>query len=206
MEKKAGRPTKMTAELIDAFRKLVDEPIFYTDKELLKLVNEKLCDKNKIPKRTFMSYKLGNRAMNNDMYNELIKILLKNEIKKNTYLINKIGWKSLAHKFDKKIIEKGEGYIYLIKVNDYDYYKIGISKNTPYNRLSGLQSGCPFELSIIDVYVVNNYRKMENILHNKYKKYHTLGEWFKFDNDMINKVKNDLKLLSENMVVQTQLF
>lgn len=80
------------------------------------------------------------------------------------------------------------GYVYLIKCIGFDYYKIGISKNDPNNRLSCLQSGCPFELAFEHVSYTPSYRELEVQLHAKYKDKRVRGEWFLFEHNELDEV------------------
>lgn len=82
--------------------------------------------------------------------------------------------------------------IYLIKAQDINLYKIGISKNAK-NRLKQLQTGCPYLLEIIDVYYPTKFPyKVEKVMHRSmsiYKKDENetslIGEWFDLKNDDI---------------------
>ena len=83
--------------------------------------------------------------------------------------------------------------IYLIKANDINLYKIGISKNA-INRLRQLQTGCPYQLELISVYEPKNFsNKIEKIMHRSmsiYKKdedsISLMGEWFDLQQKEIN--------------------
>lgn len=68
-------------------------------------------------------------------------------------------------------------FIYLIKCEDSDNYKIGFSSN-PEKRLKELQVGHPFKLNIISTYDSIYYNEIENSLHNKYGYTKKTGEWF----------------------------
>jgi len=83
--------------------------------------------------------------------------------------------------------------IYIIKNVNTNYYKIGITSDIDRRfRQLQLQSGC--KLKIIDWYLLDvdnnmNAKQIENKLHNKYKEYNIIGEWFDIDNiidDVLN--------------------
>lgn len=71
--------------------------------------------------------------------------------------------------------------IYFIGNLQYGFVKIGYSKN-PSKRLSGIQTGCPFSLSILKTEQGN--LDHEKMYHKKFKKLNTNGEWFKIDGDL----------------------
>src|SRR3954462_1436103 len=60
--KSAGRPTKLTQEFIVAASKVIndgDNALFFTDEDLLFLINEQLSADARISKTTFESWKRG---------------------------------------------------------------------------------------------------------------------------------------------------
>lgn len=71
------------------------------------------------------------------------------------------------------------GYVYLVRMGDTHYYKIGIAKTDPQNRLSGLQVSTPIELSLVAAYLVNRYMTLEQELHQALAYCHVRGEWFR---------------------------
>ena len=81
-------------------------------------------------------------------------------------------------------------------------YKIGTTKSTP-NRIRGLQTGNPLQLSLIKYYKSELYQKIETILHRrlKHKKYipedfeNLKGEWFNLEiEDVLNFIDNCKKI------------
>jgi hypothetical protein len=83
-----------------------------------------------------------------------------------------------------------EGYVYLIIEGDQygeEKYKIGITKNSPDNRLKKLRTGNSNELDVLKVYRSRNYKKIERILHRKYSSQKTLSknEFFYLTNDQV---------------------
>lgn len=93
-------------------------------------------------------------------------------------------------------------YVYLIKISNQDYYKIGFTKKNPSKRLKELQTGSPFKLELISSFKSSGARVLENILHKKFQdKSQTLthgvkGEWFHFE-DGYDDFLNDCKRLDE---------
>jgi len=83
--------------------------------------------------------------------------------------------------------------IYLIKAQDINLYKIGISKNAR-NRVKQLQTGCPYQLELMEIYEPKKFPyKIEKIMHRSmsiYKKDEDLtslmGEWFDLQQKEIN--------------------
>ena len=108
--------------------------------------------------------------------------------------------------------KKREYKIYLIHCKFVDFYKIGISIN-PQKRLKQLQTGTPYELSIIYVHESKFPFKVEKILHNtfaskkiadnyEYDFEKLMGEWFNLTpGDVLDFKKNCIKTesLIENL-------
>ena len=84
--------------------------------------------------------------------------------------------------------------VYLIKAGQTDNYKIGIATDAK-KRLSNLQTAHYEKLLIVHS---SNYPTrfialaVEALLHEKYKEFNTIGEWFKFELTHIEKVKTEL--------------
>lgn len=88
------------------------------------------------------------------------------------------------------------GFVYLIlevDKNGDEFYKIGISKNTPEKRLKQLKTGNPNRIEILKSYESINYKKIEQWLHTKYSfnKTEANNEWFNLnDSDVLNFIEN----------------
>ena len=67
-------------------------------------------------------------------------------------------------------------HLYLIGVHD--YVKVGIA-NSVRLRLTELQVGCPYELSVLASFPTNNAQRDERRLHRRWTAYATRGEWFR---------------------------
>lgn len=84
------------------------------------------------------------------------------------------------------------GYVYLILEVDKhgdEHHKIGITKNHPTKRQSELQTGNSNKISVLNFYESVNYKKVEQMLHNKFANFKTdsNNEWFTLsDNDVLS--------------------
>ena len=101
------------------------------------------------------------------------------------------------------------GYVYLIlsvDINGNEYYKIGVTKNTPEKRLKQLSTGNQSKLQLINSYESENYLKIEKWLHRKYpQKTEAENEWRSLDDsdimsflDECKKIDETVKLLKDN--------
>lgn len=75
--------------------------------------------------------------------------------------------------------------VYLIKDEVAGLYKIGVAKN-PVRRLQKLQTGNPHKLSIVYTYEATYPFRLESMLHNKYRQYKVLNEWYELPEDIVN--------------------
>ena len=83
-------------------------------------------------------------------------------------------------------------YVYFIATKRKNAVKIGVAKN-PDKRLKTFQTANYQELIILRVIKVANRDlafKLEKALHQKFKKYHIRGEWFKLTPTVIKFIKN----------------
>ena len=85
-----------------------------------------------------------------------------------------------------------DNFLYIIGNNDQNMYKVGISNN-PLSRIKGIQTGCPFPLSIIKKYNLNSYssiveKKIHSFLEKDTSVKSLVGEWFSCDVDKIDKL------------------
>jgi hypothetical protein len=79
--------------------------------------------------------------------------------------------------------------VYLLKIinNDKPLYKIGYTTNTVEKRVKNIQTGCPYKISIIDVYLSEYSKVIEKTLHNILSHKKINGEWFELDmSDEVN--------------------
>lgn len=68
------------------------------------------------------------------------------------------------------------GYVYLMR-SDNGYHKIGMSKKTS-ERLFGVKRLYPVEIELIHQIKCHDRRKVEQMLHKKYRKQRYGHEWF----------------------------
>ena len=71
-------------------------------------------------------------------------------------------------------------YIYLLKLDGFNTYKIGISKD-PKKRVKQLQTGSPEIIEILCTYKSDWAFKIESTLHRRYLQNNIRGEWFEFN-------------------------
>ena len=98
--------------------------------------------------------------------------------------------------------------IYLIKANEINLYKIGISKNAD-SRVKQLQTGCPYLLELVHYYEPKMFaNKVEKIMHRSmsiYKKNENLtslmGEWFDLDLKEINNFVYNCQEAEKNLTI-----
>jgi len=80
-----------------------------------------------------------------------------------------------------------KGYIYILHIKGFPYYKIGISMNVP-SRKKAIQTLVPFDIDTIRTINIEGYRDIEKEIHNELKQYLYKGEWFKCELDLINDI------------------
>jgi len=69
----------------------------------------------------------------------------------------------------------------MIDTPDKRLYKIGSTRKSISQRIIGLQTGCPFEIKLVDYYESDLGQLVERILHNRFSHKKTFGEWFELD-------------------------
>lgn len=81
------------------------------------------------------------------------------------------------------------GFVYLIEDMDSRTYKIGVTKGDPQTRLKKLQTGNSSKLLIKHLYECEYPYRLESMLHNHYKEYRELNEWYGLPdiNEFLNK-------------------
>lgn len=94
-------------------------------------------------------------------------------------------------------------FVYLIRSNTTGNYKVGSSKK-PYRRIEQLQTGNDSEISLVEIFYSEHFKKIEKIIQNTYASNKTHGEWFSFDlgfvlrfNDICKKIENNIVLLKK---------
>jgi hypothetical protein len=76
-------------------------------------------------------------------------------------------------------------FVYLIAPQDWSLnrIKIGYTSQNPYNRLSALQTGCPFPLSVVAFFKANP--SFERVLHSAFAPLRETGEWFRLEGKLL---------------------
>lgn len=77
------------------------------------------------------------------------------------------------------------GYVYLIKDNYNNVYKIGVTKNLN-KRIKSLQTGNVCELKLIYSFKTDYPYRLETMLHNSLKQYREYNEWFNLPIEVVN--------------------
>ncbi|HLR69441.1 MAG TPA: GIY-YIG nuclease family protein [Virgibacillus sp.] len=77
------------------------------------------------------------------------------------------------------------GFLYIIKDNASNRYKIGITTNYK-DRLRSLNTIVPFGITIIEIFPSSKYKEIEKDVHERFNNRRRNGEWFEFN-------ENDLK-------------
>ena len=74
--------------------------------------------------------------------------------------------------------------VYVLACNDFKYLKIGMTKNLK-QRMSNLQSGCPFDLFLFLTIRTNQPREVETYLHNELSRFRVRGEWYSLNDEQL---------------------
>lgn len=77
--------------------------------------------------------------------------------------------------------------VYLIRVKNTTYYKIGLSID-PSKRLSSIQSSCPLEVEIVKIW--DGELDEECRLHNIFGQYRMHGEWYSLMDNIVESLVN----------------
>jgi len=85
-----------------------------------------------------------------------------------------------------------EGHIYVVQIENFNYYKIGWSLHL-FERLSKAQTFLPFEIKPIFGVKVKNVRKKEAQLHKLFKEKRIRGEWFQLSFEDLALIKHKLQ-------------
>lgn len=96
--------------------------------------------------------------------------------------------------------------IYLFFIPELNISKIGISRNVN-NRLSQLQTGCPYQIQLIKTFNSDLSTKIEKVLHRTFRtkkidssEYTLIGEWFNLDIDSILKFEEICSEIEKNII------
>src|SRR5690554_3396808 len=74
------------------------------------------------------------------------------------------------------------GYVYIIRAEGTNRYKIGITDGKPSDRLKQLSTASPFPLALYEQFDFGPYSmQVEKYLHHIFSDYRKHGEWFSLD-------------------------
>jgi hypothetical protein len=101
------------------------------------------------------------------------------------------------------------GTVYLlleVDSNSTVYHKIGTTRNGVEKRIKQLQTGNSKKISLLNKYDSEHYKKIEIMLHNKYKfqKTEPKNEWFELTDEQVLSFLDTCKKLEENIVFMMQ--
>jgi predicted GIY-YIG superfamily endonuclease len=85
-----------------------------------------------------------------------------------------------------------DAFVYIIRCEGSDFYKIG-SSNNPSRRRDILQIGCPYLLTVVytvkSIPLAPHKMSLEKALHNRYQHKRQWGEWFLLSKEDIQHIK-----------------
>ena len=94
-------------------------------------------------------------------------------------------------KITKEYKSIGRGIVYCVECQG--YYKFGVTSNAMKKRLISLQTGNPFDITIIWVARSNKIRKYERQIHKIIKSSHHRGEWYDIPQILAKQLRNIVK-------------
>lgn len=86
-------------------------------------------------------------------------------------------------------------FVYIMGNRRRHCYKVGRTKQI-HNRMKSLQTGCPFKLQLILAIECEDAGKGESLLHTLLKGFHSHGEWFVCDANVIRKAEFELSMFA----------
>ena len=87
------------------------------------------------------------------------------------------------------------GYIYFIKSENSNFYKLGVSSN-PKRRLADIDSYLPFNLEILSLHYFLNVYDVEEYFQEKYSNYKIRREWYNLTTDEASNIMIELHNLN----------
>lgn len=89
--------------------------------------------------------------------------------------------------------------IYLIRQDQSDFYKIGITSNIK-QRIKSIQTGCPNRVEVLATFESKYARNIEGFLHRVWHHLNTNGEWFQLGKDELKEFIPLCKKMNENLI------
>lgn len=83
-------------------------------------------------------------------------------------------------------------YVYLLETEGFDFFKIGITGNLD-KRLSTIQTHCPFKVNYKCYTLSEMPQAFETELHLEFSDYRIQGEWFKLNEELLEKCVDKIK-------------
>jgi len=68
------------------------------------------------------------------------------------------------------------------------YFKIGFTTNDVNKRVKGVQTSCPFLVSVVKAWKHHAPVRMETLLHEKYREFNSSGEWFELSSEHVQAI------------------
>lgn len=87
------------------------------------------------------------------------------------------------------------GHVYIIRMGDTNYFKVGISRDVN-ERLASLQTATPFALTLVDYAEQENSLEVERDIHRALREYQVRNEWFQCDETHIRQVFRDFNMMA----------
>lgn len=122
--------------------------------------------------------------LTDEMRKKLLSVRICNKKRDN----RPVEYRRVEHNSD--VYEYDEKALYVFK-NEVGYYKIGISKH-PYKRANTLSNQAGLEIEVVGIWKVENSFACERHLHNIFREYRRIGEWFVFDNFEVQRVERNI--------------
>jgi len=88
------------------------------------------------------------------------------------------------------MLRKGEGFVYVVECAG--YYKIGKSTK-PIKRLNTMRSNNPLDINVIITEKFVDYGEIEKYLHKRYKGKLHRQEWYEFNKQDVEDIRNYIK-------------
>lgn len=94
--------------------------------------------------------------------------------------------------------KKKSGYVYFMKVEDQDLFKIGVSSSGVESRIQNLQTSCPYKIEPYCVLLSSCCTQYESAFHKYFHKHRGSGEWFHITAAMVDEAVKNVKVESFN--------
>jgi hypothetical protein len=93
------------------------------------------------------------------------------------------------------------GSVYLVGDSEKEnYYKIGVTRGDINKRIKKLQTGNGGDIYLISHYETKYPFILEKMLHNKYKEFQIINEWFLLEKEEVDNFLNICEMLNNNVM------